>query len=78
MLGKDHDHFGVLVECVLLEDPVPLQAELDVPKRSEGIGRGEFILPLHLVAFRGTPELHEGSDELALVALRADMGEADD
>lgn len=78
VLRKNHNHFGVLVECVLFEDPVPLQAELDVPKRPEGVSRGKFILPLHLVALGSAPELYEGSDELTLVALGADMCQADD
>ena len=73
MLGEDGDHFGVLIKGILLQDPISLQAQLDIPQCSEGISSGIVELIVEAVVEGEAPKLYKRSDELTLIALGADV-----
>ena len=50
-----------------------MQAELDIPQRSEGVGSGIVELIVEAVVEGEAPKLHKRSDKLTLIALSADV-----
>lgn len=77
MLRQDHDHSCILVEGVLLQNPISLQAQLYVPQSSKGVGNCKLSLIFALMILGSSPKFNKGRNKFALIALGADMGQAD-
>lgn len=77
MLRKNGDHCGVLGKGILFEDPVPLQAQLDIPQCSKGISHCEFWLISLTMALREPPKFDKRGHELDLVTLGAYVCQTD-
>jgi hypothetical protein len=76
VLRQNTYHLRVPFIRVLLQRPVPLQAQLHIPQRSYSINGGIFDLVLELEVGRDTPELDKRRHELTLIALNANMRQA--
>jgi hypothetical protein len=67
---------SILLERVLFECHIPLQAELHVPKCSESIFPGFVYVSVAFLIFAEPPELDEWRHKLVFVTLRTDEGKA--